>query len=183
MIRAFFALPLSEQAETELLSYTHRLQPQLSRQPLRWIAPENFHITLAFLGDIAEADVDRLQGLAEQVALNHTETPLRFSRLSWLPSPHKPKVLVVEPEPEPALEKLQAELVQCCREKGFKVDGKRFRPHITLARTKGKLGVMPLEEIRLEIQTPMDELVLFSSQLTPQGAIYRPLFVIPLFTA
>jgi 2'-5' RNA ligase len=180
MIRAFFALPLSESAEAELHHYARGLQAQLSRQPLRWIKPENFHITLAFLGDVPEQQLLKLQSIAQHVACNHSPDWLQFSRLAWLPSPHRPKVLVVEPEENGRLYNVQADLAQCLRKKGFAVDHRRFRPHISLARVKGRLSPVSLHEPLPPIDLPMDELVLFSSRLTPGGAIYTPLNIAPL---
>jgi 2'-5' RNA ligase len=181
LIRAFFAVPLSEQAEDQLFEYSSRLEPQLSRQPVRWIGPENYHITLAFLGDIQDTEVSKLKMIAQQVADEHFAAELQLSQLGWLPSSHKPKVLVVEPEQQIALMKLQADLARQLRDKGYAVENRRYRPHVTLARVKGRLALMPLNETLLSIETPLDELVLFSSQLTPQGAIYTPLFSVPLF--
>lgn len=183
MIRAFFALPVSEQAEAELLDYSYPLQAQLARSPLRWVQPENFHITLAFLGDIHQAELNKLESMAERVAETFFPVDLQLSRLTWLPSPDKPKALVVEPLEQPELMKLQSQLVRSIRDRGFPVDNRRYRPHLTLARCQKGVGAVPLDSISLNIETPMDEIVLYASQLTPAGAQYTPLFAVPLFSS
>ena len=183
MIRAFFALPVSEQAEVALLDYCYPLQAQLAKSSLRWVRPENFHITLAFLGNIQQADVNKLESLAGQLASQFSPVNLRLSQLAWLPSPDKPKALVVEPEDQPELMKLQSQLVRSIRDRGFPVDNRRYRPHLTLARCQKRMGAVPLDAISLNIETPMDEIVLYVSQLTPAGAQYTPLFAVPLFAS
>ena len=181
MIRAFFALPLSEPTEQQLAEYSRSLKTQLSRQPLRWLPPQNLHITLAFLGNVRESDIERLAGLAEQVVSRHSSAELVFNKLGWLPSPHKPKVLVLEPEASSALQKLQSDLTRELRAKGYSVENRRYRPHISLARVKGQLSAGGLQSEQTVITSSMDELVLFESQLTPQGAKYHPLFAVPLY--
>ena len=183
MIRAFFALSISEQAEIELLDYSASLKAQLARSPVRWVQPENFHITLAFLGDIQQAELNRLESLTEQVAEAFFPVDLQLSRLAWLPSPDKPKALVIEPEEQPELMRLQSQFVRLIRDRGFSVDNRRYRPHLTLARCQKGMGAVPLDSISLNIETPMDEVVLYASQLTPAGAQYTPLFAVPLFSS
>lgn len=183
MIRAFFALPVSEQAETELLDYSYPLQAQLARTSMRWVRPENFHITLAFLGDIQQSELNKLESLADQLANTFSPVNLQLSRLAWLPSPDKPKALVIEPEEQPELMRLQSQFVRSIRDRGFSVDNRRYRPHLTLARCQKGMGAVPLDSISLNIETPMDKIVLYASQLTPTGAQYTPLFAAPLFSS
>ncbi len=147
----------------------------MCHEPLRWVPPENYHITLAFLGDIEHRDLPRLETIAADVVGRHTRSELMVDGIVWFPSIHKPRLLVALIKQQPALKKLQADLQQQLRLQGFYVDSRRFIPHITLARTKRNQQAKEFQLMSEELKTEMDELVLFQSTLTPSGPHYSAL--------
>ena len=180
MIRSFFALPLSRACEQALWQKSQSLQQLPSTRFLRWIAPENYHLTLAFLGDIQATECDRLETVAAAVALNHQATTLHLSHVEWFPHAAKPRMLVAVPKPTLALDKLQGDLQQQLRSRGFRVEKRKFRPHVSLARASKAFRACDLGDEGLSIEWMMDSLVLFRSELRPQGASYTALFEQPL---
>ena len=175
MIRAFFALPISETLGLQLSLHTVSLKQQLAHEPLRWIPPENYHITLAFLGNIESRDVPRLETITADIASVHTRSELKVDGLTWFPSIHKPRLLVALISQQAALKKLQADLQQQLRLHGFYVEKRRFIPHISLARAKRNQRVKGFQLTLGELKTEMDELVLYQSELRPTGAHYSAL--------
>ena len=187
--RVFFALPVSVQAEQQLQELASELRFDLDNgltpeAVLRWVRPENYHITLAFLGNIQPRDVERLHRVALSVVEEFAEAVtgsraglLQITTVEWFPSPLKPRLLVASVADNSALQQLQRSLSRALRSEGFRLEKQAFRPHITLARGKALVAPQNMSGIKMNIETEMDELVLFNSTLSPAGSRYSPLFV------
>jgi RNA 2',3'-cyclic 3'-phosphodiesterase len=99
----------------------------------RWIDPENYHLTLRFIGDINDALARDIAGLLGRVRRSPFE--LRLDGLSSFGG-RKPRAVVAAATPIPALIELQAEHERLLRRLGFEPDGRKFTPHVTLARLR-----------------------------------------------
>ncbi|MCU0831499.1 MAG: RNA 2',3'-cyclic phosphodiesterase [Rhizobiaceae bacterium] len=99
----------------------------------RWIEPENYHITLRFIGDIDDRAADDLAEALERI--NAPAFPLSVRGLSVFGSKN-PHALIACVEPHPALLTLQGDIDRLCQRLGLAPDPRRFTPHITLARLK-----------------------------------------------
>jgi RNA 2',3'-cyclic 3'-phosphodiesterase len=100
----------------------------------RWVEPQDYHITLRFVGDVDG-------GVARDIAGTLSDTrrpkiPVRFEGLSWFGG-DKPRALVVKVKPEPALMDLQAEQERRLRRIGVEPETRKYTPHVTLARLRG----------------------------------------------
>ncbi len=107
----------------------------------RWIEPEDYHITLRFIGDIDEATAAHIRELLDEVHLPAFE--LKVSGLNWFGGA-RPHSVHARIEPVPGLIALQQAHERICQRAGLKPEPRRFVPHITLARCKGA----PLEAVR-----------------------------------
>ena len=99
----------------------------------RWITPENFHITLRFIGDIDEAtahEVFLILGRVERAALSVTIEGITVF------GGDRPRALVAKILPTPALMELQAEHERLMRRLGLPAETRKFTPHVTLARLR-----------------------------------------------
>ncbi len=100
----------------------------------RWLEPEDYHITLRFIGDIdarAARDVD--DTLSD---IRRPEAPIRFEELSWFGG-DKPRAIVAKVKADPALMDLQAEQERRLRRIGLEPETRKYTPHVTLARLRG----------------------------------------------
>jgi RNA 2',3'-cyclic 3'-phosphodiesterase len=100
----------------------------------RWLEPEDYHITLRFIGDIdarAARDID--ETLAD---IRWPKAPVRFEELSWFGG-DTPRAIVAKVTPEPALMDLQAEQERRLRRIGVEPETRKYTPHVTLARLRG----------------------------------------------
>jgi RNA 2',3'-cyclic 3'-phosphodiesterase len=100
----------------------------------RWMEPEDYHITLRFIGDIdarTARDVD--ETLSE---IRRPKALVRFEQLSWFGG-DKPRAIVAKVKPEPALMELQAEQERLLRRVGLAPETRKYTPHVTLARLRG----------------------------------------------
>jgi 2'-5' RNA ligase len=100
----------------------------------RWIDPENYHLTLRFIGDIDERTADEIAHALDRVY----RPPFRLT-LSGLDcfSGRAPHSIFVRVEPTPALTDLQAEHERIIQRLGLPAESRRYTPHITLARLRG----------------------------------------------
>jgi RNA 2',3'-cyclic 3'-phosphodiesterase len=99
----------------------------------RWIEPENFHITLRFVGDIDDRRADDLAEAMDRISA--APFPLSVRGLSVFGSKN-PHSLIACIEPHPALLALYADIERLCQRLGLPADPRRFTPHITIARLK-----------------------------------------------
>jgi 2'-5' RNA ligase len=140
----------------------------------RWIDSENYHLTLRFIGDVDERvahEVASLLGMVRRTAL-----ALRFDALASFGG-RRPRALVATLAPSQALMDLQAEHERLMRRVGLDAEGRKFTPHVTLARLRESssrqvadylsvrtlMGMMPFTVSRF---------VLFSSRASVGGGPY-----------
>lgn len=124
-MRSFLAIDLPEDVVDSLT----RLQAMLPAG--RVVPPENLHLTLAFLGDQAEEQLEALHD--ELRAVSVAAFDLRFSGLGCFGAP-RPATLFAEIAGCAALGALHAKLHSLIRRSGMSLPRDRFRPHVTLAR-------------------------------------------------
>ena len=99
----------------------------------RWIDPENYHITLRFIGDIDDRLAHDIASLLDGMRRRSFE--VRFGALQAFGG-KKPRAIVATVEPVPALIELQAEHERLMQRLGLGPDGRKFTPHVTLARLR-----------------------------------------------
>jgi len=99
----------------------------------RWIDPENYHLTLRFIGDIDDALARDIAGLLGRVQRRPFE--LRLDGLSSFGG-RKPRALVASVTPVMPLLELQAEQERLLQRLGLEPEGRKYIPHVTLARLR-----------------------------------------------
>lgn len=173
--RLFVGLALPPGLKDELVA----LQPQAGGG-LRPVDRDALHLTLCFIGQASVGAVHRalrtVHAGSFSLILRGVTRHARGGRgLLWA------EVLPCDP-----LDRLQARLVSVLNESGLPVDGKRFRPHVTLARYRSA-GVRSKIEACLDRGARFDagpvafnRFSLFSSETRPEGAVYRALHSYPL---
>jgi len=181
VMRAFIAIDLPRPVEEKL----GRLQGDLRRTqaPVSWVKSKSIHITLKFLGNIYPEQAPAIEKALEEIAAVRAPFPLRAGGCGAFPSMKQMRVIWVglRGGSDPLLE-LQRQVEKAMAQLGFKAEDRPFKPHLTVGRVKGKNRLRPLQEALLEhgdFETePFDvrEIVLYKSDLKPEGAIYTPLF-------
>ena len=141
----------------------------------RWIDPENYHITLRFIGDVdghvADDVVDSLDRLS-----NSLQFPIRLTHLGSFGG-DKPRALYAGVEPSEALSRLQAAQERMLQKAGLPPEGRKFVPHVSLARLRGtsaeELARFMAEAARFEpLSFVPVRFVLFSSRDSVGGGPY-----------
>jgi len=99
----------------------------------RWVDPENYHITLRFIGDIDDRLAQDVASLLDGVKRRSFE--VRFGGLMPFGG-RKPRAIVATAEPIQPLLELQSELERLMQRIGLEPEGRKFIPHVTLARLR-----------------------------------------------
>jgi 2'-5' RNA ligase len=180
MIRLFVGLALPEAVQRHLDSLC------LGVPGARWVATESRHLTLRFIGDVPEsvgADVDD--------ALSEIEAPafeMTLDGVSQFGNKFQARMLWVGTERNERLMHLAAKVESAAVRVGLEPEGRKFIPHVTLARLKDvrvdQLGPYLADHALFRAGPfPVDRFVLFSSFLSRTGAIYTPEAEYPLIGA
>lgn len=136
-MRLFFAIELQDPVRAGL---HHAAAPLRAQEPdLAWVRPEKLHLTMRFLGDVPGDRVEQLGTAAASVAARHRPFELTLGGIGAFPNFRRARVVWIGVESEPRLELLHHDLELACGEAGFEVEGRPFRPHITLARVRAPL--------------------------------------------
>lgn len=176
-LRLFVAVDPPEEVRNETAAWGRHVAR--SAAGLRPVPAENCHITLAFIGDREESDLDRIRQAVRKAAAPNPDFAVPLLSLGapvWLP-PRRPRALALEIHDDRGdLAALQREVAgNLDRVIGWKA-GRRFRAHLTTART-GR-GFDP-DRLRLprspDLGFEPEAVTLYSSTLLPEGARYEPL--------
>jgi 2'-5' RNA ligase len=179
MKRIFLAV--KTEPDNNFIRLINTFRSVLGAARISWVNPSNFHITLAFLGDIA---VDRIPVISELVSictLNSGPFSLELRGAGLFKSLKDPRILWIGVEKSEALYKLASQLSAKLHSEGFIPEPSSYSPHITIGRIKyikstaelaeltGKYRDNPVQEI------PVKEIIMYESILKPEGPVYKPL--------
>jgi RNA 2',3'-cyclic 3'-phosphodiesterase len=180
--RTFFAIEVPERLAEELA----RLQTCLDADipGCRWASRGSFHLTLAFLGEVPDSDLSRLQERVASRVCRFEPIGLSFEGLGAFPSPRRPSVLwagLTARKPE-LLSNIRKSVVAAAAESGYPCEDERFNPHVTLGRFKpGRRGPLDLTAIVERYGSwscgnfTAPEVVGFASRLRRAGPTYEAL--------
>ena len=176
-IRAFIAIDLPKVVLAELAELQQELAKSATSKSVRWVKPENIHLTLRFLGDIDQRRLTEVSKSLDKLARDIQRFGLELDSLGCFPNPRKPKVIWVGVGGETT--KLQAVyqgLEQILEPIGWKPEGRRYHPHLTLGRAKDHRQVIdarfPWGKKLAEGKFAAAALHLVKSDLLPSGAEY-----------
>ncbi len=174
-MRAFIALELPDTFVDELVGVARMLGDVVKG---RFVPRENYHMTLAFLGEVDDATVKRAMNVLDEACTGVTPVCVtadglgKFGRASdatlWLG--------IVE---DAGLMALAAAVRESLATHGIQFDSKPFKPHITLAR-RACIPKIPLPFIPFPESVFATRVTLFKSVLGKRGAVYKPLYTVEL---
>jgi len=175
-IRAFIAIELDDAVRRAAAKVIAALRERPGGDCVRWVRPENLHVTLRFLGDIDSAQVAPISRNLRRAAADQRPFRLEFGRVGAFPSARRPRVVICDVGPREPLEGLAGAVERAVVEVGFEPEPRRFRAHLTLGRVSGR----PRSPVTAPVTAAgeslaVDEIVLFRSELLRSGAIHTPL--------
>lgn len=185
MLRAFLAID----PPSTLRPVLSRVQEELKKSgaDVKWVPVGNIHITLKFFGQIPETQVEPIAAAAGEIARWQQPFTLKVAGAGAFPSAKNPRVVWLGVEGDlNVMAGFYRQLEAAFAALGFPPEDRPFSPHLTLGRVKSprnrvELGrcltsLPPVESEPFQIS----EVILYRSNLSPLGATYSPLKVIPL---
>lgn len=149
----------------------------------RWVAPENLHLTLRFIGEVDGRDAEDIDAALSGVRC--PRFPLTLAGVGEFGDERRLRSVWVGVDACETLERLQSKVEQAVRRAGQAPEKRKFKPHVTLARFKshpgGRLEHYFAERSLFRCEPfQVTDFTLYSSYLSHEGAIYSPEAVYPL---
>ena len=189
-MRVFVAIPLSETLRERLRDVQERIAQDIPSGVVRWVRPEQMHLTLKFLGEITPAQVERLHRAAQSTCRGRSSFPIGVEGLGCFPNLHRPRVVWVGLRDEARLlGALQNALEGEARKVGLPAEARPFSPHLTLGRVDRRATMAEARRLgervgEMAIGTlgllSVSEMVIMRSDLRPHGPVYQPLHTVSL---
>jgi len=157
-----------------------------SRADVKWVNPQNIHLTLKFFGNIKEEIVEKIINITERVCSHYNTFNLEIKSLGMFPNKKSPRVLWVGVEGNDVLKTFQGEIDNDMASIGFEREDRNFTPHLTLGRFRSFRGdEYLLEAIELHEKDHfgsinVKSISLMKSDLSPAGARHTRIAEIPL---
>jgi 2'-5' RNA ligase len=172
-VRAFVAIfppPELQAAVTGALETVQHLNDKV-----RWVRPENIHLTLKFLGNVQEETLGNLCAALEETCAGHKPFDIGLVRLGAFPSARRARILWIGVDAgSDQLRALAADLESALIPLGFEREKRAFTPHLTLARVRSRpvnFDGRPttIGDLRFRVR----HIELIESTLSPKGGTYR----------
>ncbi len=180
IIRSFLAFPISGELKEKFKHILNDLQHTCT--DVKWVKPENVHLTLKFLGGLEESELKNVSFVLRERCRGFAPITSYLSEIGAFPDLRHPKIVWgalddSKKEIQAIVEVLEGELAKF----GLAKDEHPFKPHITLGRVKSTAHLINLiqtiRQITFESKTKQtfEKIILYKSTLTPQGPIYEVL--------
>lgn len=172
-MRCFIAIDLPDEAKKEL----NRIQKEIinaEEVKLKFVEPQNLHLTLKFLGEISDVEVNKIKEALRSIKFE--EFSAKLNAIGLFPSPTYIRVVWIGLQPSQLFEELHYKIDSALAEIGVKKE-ERFESHITLARVKAvkdkAIFTKKLQAIKVKlIEFLVSSFILKKSTLTKAGPIY-----------
>jgi 2'-5' RNA ligase len=185
VIRAFIAIDLPSEVLQCLEDVSQQLKQKLVEIPVRWVPVANIHLTLKFLGDVSDSNIEMLTDILQSTGSGVKQFELSVGGLGAYPKPHRPRVIWVGVEAPPELMNAQRSVESEMARLGYAREKRPFKPHLTIGRVSRHstnqevrkiAGVLKSHTIGYLGSARVTAFHLYRSDLKPSGAVYTRIF-------
>ena len=179
--RLFLAIPAPEPVRERIARHVERLAPR--NWPVRWTDPAQAHLTLHFIGEVEAARAELLRIALPGIVSRHPAFALTTGKVGLFPNDRKPRVIWLGLEGEIApLQGLHRDIGAMLARYEFPLEERALTPHLTIGRLRDQPAAAAVMEVSTTIRGwqpgeplrfPVDEVVLYRSHLTKDGARYE----------
>lgn len=177
--RTFIAINI--QPGLKLTGLVNKLKNDFSGEAVKWVDPDNMHLTLRFLGNTTDNQISQISKELELIVKDFPCFDLRIKGLGLFIKNGNPNVLWAGVELPEIAGTLVEKIEEIAVNTGFEKEQKKFKPHLTLCRIKRfsqneKLKAMVSgEHETLFSEETGKEIIFYESILQPNGPVYRPI--------
>lgn len=175
--RVFFVIDLSTSFRRSIIQFILKLKKQYSAPSIKWVNPENCHLTIVFLGELDPQQIATIDLLFSQASKNISEFTIEISELEYFKTKTNTGILALHIALNDHILNLEKTLKNILLNNNFHVDSRKFKLHITLARIKNATHEMSsFNHSAFKKKVIVAKSIsLYQSVLTKEGAIYRAL--------
>ena len=169
--RLFIGLDLPEST----IEYITNLRNEIygSSNNIKWEGEDKLHITIKFLGDVGENLLELIKDRLENIELFQIEAEL--NGFNFFVKNNNPNILYIGLKENSDIKKLHSEIEDECELLGFTKEKRKFKPHLTLLRIRGKEDLNQLNKfnnLSIEHKFKISSFSLIKSELKPTGSEY-----------
>ena len=182
-MRLFIAIDIDEETRKGLGDLQQQLQSKadIKKSDVKWVRPENIHLTLKFLGEVKDEKVADVCRIVKEVSGRHKNFEVDVKTVGHFGGRAARILWVGAGEGNEQLQQLQKDIDRQLSEAGWPKETRRFAGHLTLCRIRNPAAGIKLAQVsedykEFKIGTiAADSVVVYQSELTPQGPIYAVL--------
>lgn len=175
LLRTFIAIELPPDTQAYLFQTGKKMAAQISSRAVRWVAPENMHLTLRFLGDTAEDKLPLIAADLDKICQEFELFNLHLNEIGCFPNRKRPRVIWAGlAGGVKKLMALQGQIETAVQALGWQEDNRPFRAHLTIGRVKDQNQAKHLvwDQALEKKAVPVSAVNLIESQLRPTGPVY-----------
>ncbi len=180
--RSFIAIALNENLHKELESLQVKLKA--ADADVKWVKPENIHLTLKFLGNIIDEQIEKVKNTVKKITSDFKTYQIHLAEIGAFPKISYPRVIWAGmDEGVDKTGDIYQSIEEELSKKRFEKEKRPFSPHLTLGRVRSAKNRQRLiktiekeKNFSSSSKLLVEEIVLFKSTLTPKGSIYEPIF-------
>ena len=184
--RVFCAIELADDVRARLQEHIARLRKEVPDAAASWSRVENIHLTLKFFGNVAVDRIAKISAAATRTTDRLSKFEIGVGNTGVFPRPSRAQVLWIGvSDPAGKLTALQKRFEEECAVDGFEKEDRAYKPHLTIARIRKPEGSRQLADTHLQmtfepIAVPINELIVFRSELSSKGSKYTSISHHPL---
>lgn len=179
-MRAFIAIDIDEKIRAGLADLQKRLNAKvdIKKGDVKWVEPENIHLTLKFLGEIKDEQLAEVCDITKQVAETHKNFTLDVESAGSFGGRSAKVIWVGISKGAEELLALQKDLENQVSQLGYPPEEREFSAHLTVCRVKNlkagfKLAEVVVQFAKLKLgSVSANAIHVYQSQLTPSGPVY-----------
>ena len=180
-MRLFVALDLNSKVVANVTELVKRLAPIA---PIRWVHPQNMHVTLKYIGEWDESRLDEVIDALSRVRVT-SKLKVTLAGLGFFPYGRSPRVFWVIAENTLPLRRLASTVDVCLSRLGIAQEVRAYFPHLTLGRLPAGCDLTEMHEAIEELPSrefgtlDPESFTLYGSKLTKDGPIYTKIEEFP----
>lgn len=178
--RAFIAINLPDEVKNNLDLVIEELKKLNPDYGIKWVAPENLHLTLHFFGGLNEKQIALVEEGIEEITKRIKSFEMTTGDFGCFPNEQAPHVFFTSVQDAKTIHDLIGKLEVMLQNLGYKVDPRPWQAHLTLGRIKNwsrcKVTGVKIQPMTFAVKS----VELMESELTPEGPVYSVIKSFPL---
>ena len=171
--RYFIAVNVSEEIKDEAAKLQKKLYESNRSLKVSYVKPDNFHITLKFLGDLDFEQLEIVKSTVSKVSSEYEGFTVETGGIGFFPKKENARVIFWEMLDKNILSKIAGDIDFHLSQNGFQREKKKFSPHLTLGRIKEPRRGEIITTDTPCLNTAINDIKIVQSFLSPQGATYK----------